>query len=93
MFPLRLGVSICLDRVSIESLDLDSQENLDIFKISTILMRLDNLDKNLNATKSQLKNLNREKKNSGLNMMDNLDTLKDNLNLDLNWSRLSRPQA
>ena len=42
---------------------------------------LDNLGKNLDADQSWLrslnfKNLNRKKKNSGLDVMDNLDTLK-----------------
>ena len=46
--------------------------------ISIVSISLDNLDKNLDTAKSRLKslnfkNLNREKKNSGLNMMDNLD--------------------
>ncbi len=44
-----------------------------------VSISLDNLDKNLDTAKSRLKslnfkNLNREKKNSGLNVMDNLDT-------------------
>ncbi len=60
-------------------------KNLDYLKkawlsrfISIVLISLDDLDKNLDTAKSQLKsldfkNLDREKKNSGLNMMDNLD--------------------
>ena len=47
-------------------------------QISTISMCLDNLDKNLDATKSQLKslnfkNLNRDKIKINLDVMDNLD--------------------
>jgi hypothetical protein len=41
--------------------------------ISIVLISLDDLDKNLDTAKSWLKSLNREKKNSGLDMMDNLD--------------------
>jgi hypothetical protein len=46
--------------------------------ISIVLISLDDLDKNIDTAKSWLKsldfkNLNQEKKNSGLNMMDNLD--------------------
>ncbi len=46
--------------------------------ISIVSISLNNLDKNLDTAKSQLKsldfkNLDREKKNSGLDMMDNLD--------------------
>ncbi len=46
-----------------------------------VLISLDNLDKNLDAAKSwlkslNLKNLDRENKNSDLNVMDNLNTLK-----------------
>jgi hypothetical protein len=49
-----------------------------ILKSIVILIYLDSLDKNLNTAKSRLKsldfkNLDREKKNSGLDMMDNLD--------------------
>ncbi len=57
-------------------------------QISTNLNNLDRLDENLDAAKSRLKsldfkNLDREKK-AGL-------YTKDSLDLDLNWSRLSRP--
>jgi hypothetical protein len=50
-------------------------------KILTVSIYLNNLDKNLNAAKSKrksldFKNLDREKKNSGLDVMDNLDNLK-----------------
>ena len=46
--------------------------------ISIVSISLDDLDKNLDTAKSRLKSLNfenldREKKNSGLDMMDNLD--------------------
>jgi hypothetical protein len=46
--------------------------------ISIVSISLDDLDKNLDTAKSRLKsldfkNLDREKKNSGLDMMDNLD--------------------
>jgi hypothetical protein len=54
---------------------------------------LDNLDKNLDASKSRLKNLDfknldREKKEVDLDRRENLDYSKK---LDLDWSRLSRP--
>ncbi len=50
-------------------------------KILTVSIYLNNLDKNLNAAKSKrksldFKNLDWEKKNSGLDVMDNLDNLK-----------------
>jgi hypothetical protein len=60
-------------------------KNLDYLKkawlsqfILIVSISLDDLDKNLDTAKSQLKsldfkNLDREKKNSGLDMMDNLD--------------------
>ncbi len=60
-------------------------KNLDYLKkawlswfISIVSISLNDLDKNLDTAKSRLKsldfkNLNREKKNSGLDMMDNLD--------------------
>jgi hypothetical protein len=46
--------------------------------ISIVSISLDDLDKNLDTAKSRLKsldfkNLDREKKNSGLDMIDNLD--------------------
>ncbi len=46
-----------------------------------VSISLNDLDKNLDTVKSWLKsldfkNLNREKKNSGLDVMDNLDTSK-----------------
>ena len=49
--------------------------------LNCVLTNLDNLDKNLDASKSRLKNLNfknldREKKKVDLDVMDNLDTLK-----------------
>jgi hypothetical protein len=53
--------------------------NLDnSWKVLTISINLDNLDKNLDADLSQLKsldfkNLDQELKNFGLDMMDNLD--------------------
>ncbi len=69
--------------IQIFSKSLD--KNLDYLKkawlsrfISIVLTSLDDLDKNLNTAKSRLrslnfKNLDREKKNSGRDMMDNLD--------------------
>jgi hypothetical protein len=100
-FLVTLGVSICLDVVLIETLDLDAKKrsvstqfkffskslnkNLDYLKkawlsqfISIVSISLNNLDKNLDTAKSQLKSLNfknldREKNNSGLDMMDNFD--------------------
>ena len=78
-------------------------ENLDASQqISTISTRLNKLDKNLDASKSRLKNLDfknldREKKSwsrpsrkSRQFKKVSLDT-KDVLDLDLDWSRLSRP--
>jgi hypothetical protein len=58
-----------------------------------VSISLDDLNKNLDAAKSRLKrhdfkNLDQDKKNSGLDVMDNLDKLDI---LDLDWSRLSRP--
>ncbi len=55
--------------------------------ISIVSISLNDLDKNLDTAKSRLKsldfkNLDREKKNSGLDTKDVLD---------LDWSRLSRP--
>ncbi len=81
----------------------DFSTNLNVFwQISTILMRLNNLYKNLDASKSQLKsldfkNLDLEKKNFWSWHDGIIPTLKkvdvntkDNLDLDLDWSRLSR---
>jgi hypothetical protein len=63
-----------------------------------VSISLDNLDKNLDAAKSRLKslifnNLNRAKKKFGKSWhlkKVGLDT-KDNLDFNLDWSRLSRP--
>ncbi len=82
-------VSTNLDCVSTNLKNLDASQ-----QILTILTRLDNLDKNLDASKSRLK---REKKSwsqpsrkSRQFKKVSLDT-KDILDLDLDWSRLSRP--
>jgi hypothetical protein len=72
--------------IQIFSKSLD--KNLDYLKkawlswfISIVLISLDDLNKNLDTAKSQLKsldfkNLDQEKKNSGLDMMDNLDSFQ-----------------
>ncbi len=66
--------------------------------ISIVSISLDDLDKNFDAAKSGLKsldfkNLDREKKirSSHFNKVG-LDT-KDSLDLDLDWSQLSRPSG
>jgi hypothetical protein len=69
-------ISTNLDKSRQISTNLDKSRQ--ILTISTILTCLDNLDKNLDATKSRLKsldlkNLDREKKKVDLDVMDNLD--------------------
>ena len=78
----RRDFSICIDFSS-----FSDSKGLDNVEISRHC--LDNLNKNLDVSKSRLKNLNREKKSWSRQFKKvSLDT-KDVLDLD--WSRLSRP--
>ena len=63
------------------------------WQISTISMCLDDIDKNLDATKSWLKsldfkNLDREKKKVYLDRQENLDNLKKLVSIEISRSRL-----
>jgi hypothetical protein len=75
-----VGNSIFFQKVSTKILIISkTQGYLDLSRfISIVTICLDDLDKNLDTAKSRwksldFKNLDREKENSGLDMMDNLD--------------------
>ncbi len=88
-FSIRRDFSSFSDSKGLDNVEISQQ-------ILTISTRLDNLDKNLDASKSwvkslNFKNLDREKKNWSWHFKKvSLDT-KDVLDLDLDWSRLLRP--